>query len=264
MESRLGSLSLLSVETPSLQKRSIAEIIKEDNVRAHVLFYFGIRFYEYFDKTLEDVCQSHGLNVKQVVEGLEAPDRVNAEENLPLVTYPVDLIIEYLKHAHLLFIKNKLPYISKLVESFQPELEAFESIAKDLKTLFPLFLDDFIHHIYLEEDTLFRYILLLNSADRGDCNPAKLYYMMENNSLRNFASEHEKHDDEMEGIRKITHDYRVDESTPLHVKVIYSELIGLEKSLQTHARVENEILFPKAMALENQVKNRLMEKVKLN
>ncbi|HRI78135.1 MAG TPA: iron-sulfur cluster repair di-iron protein [Cyclobacteriaceae bacterium] len=216
------------MDTPSLQKRSIAEIIGEDNVRAYVLYYFGIRFYEFFDKTLEEVCQSHGLNVKQVVEGLEAPDRVSTADNLPLITYPVDLIIEYLKHAHLLFIKNKLPYISNLVESFKPGQKTFESIARDLKTLFPLFLDDFIHHIYLEEDTLFRYIMLLNSAERGEYNPAKLYYMMENNSLHNFASEHEKHDDEMEGIRRITQDYQVDEQTPLHVRVIFSELIALE------------------------------------
>jgi regulator of cell morphogenesis and NO signaling len=264
IECRFQFLSLLFMNTPSLQKKSIAEIVEQDNVRAFVLYYFGIRFYAYFDKTLEEVCLSHGLNVKQVVQELETPERIPSEESLPLASYPIDLIVEYLKHAHLLFIKHKLPYISKLVESFQPDHVAFEPIARDLKTLFPLFLDDFIHHIYLEEDTLFRYILLLNNVGRGDYNPARLYYMMERNSLHHFASEHEMHDDEMLGIRKITQDYRVDERTPLHVKVIYSELIGLEKSLQTHARVENEILFPKAMALENQVKSRLLEKVKLN
>ena len=45
---------------------------------------------------------------------------------------------------------------------------------------------------------------------------------------------------------------------------LYSELAGLEKSLQTHARIENEILFPKAMILENQVKELIQGKVKLN
>jgi regulator of cell morphogenesis and NO signaling len=181
-----------------------------------------------------------------------------------LLTYPIDLIIEYLKHAHFLFVKRKLPYISRLVESFKAEHKAYESIAKDLKTLFPLFVEDFVQHIYEEEAKLFRYIKMLDSADKGKFNPSKLYYMMERHSLQRFAVEHEVHDDEMEGIRKITHDYKVDGSTPLHVRVIYSELTALEKSLQVHARIENEILFPKAMMLENNIKTAYMERVKFN
>jgi len=45
---------------------------------------------------------------------------------------------------------------------------------------------------------------------------------------------------------------------------IYTELTQFEKSLQTHARIENEILFPKAMALENQMKRVFSERVKHN
>lgn len=251
------------MNTPELKSRRITEIVEQDNVRAYVLYYFGIRFYEYSDKTLEEVCRDRGLNVNQVVQELESPNHVLSEESLPLVSYPIDLIIEYLKHAHFLFVKHKLPYISKLVESFNPG-DTHAAIAKDLKTLFPLFVDDFIHHIYEEEDTLFRYISLLDKVGRERYNPSRLFYMMERHSLRRFSAEHEVHDDEMEGIRKITNDYSVNADTPLHVRVIYSELKELEKSLQTHARIENEILFPKAMVLENKVKQMFQEKIRLS
>jgi regulator of cell morphogenesis and NO signaling len=87
---------------------------------------------------------------------------------------------------------------------------------------------------------------------------------MEKNSVQKFAMEHEAHDDEMVGIRKITRDYELDSNSPLHVKVIYNELKAFEKSLITHATIENEILFPKAMALENKVKQLFFEKVKFN
>ena len=87
---------------------------------------------------------------------------------------------------------------------------------------------------------------------------------MERYSLQKFAVEHEAHDDEMVGIRKLTRDYSIKDETPLHVKVIYSELTGLEKSLKVHARIENEILFPKAMILENKLKKAFLERVKYN
>ncbi len=252
------------MEKAGLRNRRIADLVEQDNVRAYVLYYFGIRFYEYSEKTLEEVCHLRGLKVENMMKQLESPTHALSEESLPLITYPIDLIIEYLKHAHFLFLKRTLPYISRLVESFKAEHKAYESIAKDLKTLFPLFVEDFVHHIYEEEAKLFRYISMLDSADKGKFNPSRLYYMMERYSLRRFAAEHEVHDDEMEGIRKITQDYKVDGSTPLHVRVIYSELTALEKSLQVHARIENEILFPKAMMLETQIKTSYLEKVKFN
>lgn len=236
----------------------------QNNVRAYVLYYFGIKFYEYSEQTLEQVCADKGLKLDQVLVELESPTENFQEADLPLISYPIDLIIEYLKHAHFIFVKHKLPYIARLVETFKADHAEFELVEKDLKELFPLFLEDFIHHIYEEEDTLFGYIRVLERASKGVYNPSQLYYMLEKNSLQRFAMEHEAHDDEMQGIRRITRDYFLGADAPLHVKVIFSELLSFEKSLKTHARIENEILFPKAMMLENKVKRILEEKVKFN
>ena len=247
----------------ALKDRRIADLVDQNYVHAYVLFYFGIRFYEYSELTLEQVCNKKGLKTDQVVKELESPSHL-LETDLPLITYPVDLIIEYLKHSHFIFIKHKLPYIAKLVESFKANHDAYVPVERDLKLVFPLFVEDFIEHIYEEEDTLFTYIQALERAGRGDYLPSKLYYMFEKNSIRKFAIEHEAHDDEMEGIRKITKDYKIGSDTPLHVKVLYNELTAFEKSLITHARIENEILFPKAMTLENKVKAAFFEKSKFN
>ncbi len=62
----------------------------------------------------------------------------------------------------------------------------------------------------------------------------------------------------------MTKDYLITPDAPLHVKVIYCELMQFEKNLQEHARIENEILFPKAMLLESQVKMAFFEKAKWN
>jgi regulator of cell morphogenesis and NO signaling len=127
-----------------------------------------------------------------------------------------------------------------------------------------LFVEEFIEHIYEEEDTLFVYIQALERATKKQCNPSKLFYLMEKNSVQKFAMEHEMHDDVMDGIRRITKNYSLDSRSPLHVKVIYNELKEFEKSLITHARIENEILFPKAMVLENKVKMSFFDNVKYN
>lgn len=247
----------------ALKNTRIHELVDQNYVHAYVLFYLGIQFYEYSELTLAQVCQQRGLKVEQIIKELESPTHLQ-EADLPLISYPTDLIIEYLKHSHFLFIKHKLPYIVRLVESFKAQHDDYLHVERDLKMVFPLFVEDFIEHIYKEEDTLFHYIQALERASKGKFAPGKLFYLMEKNSVQKFAMEHEAHDDEMEGIRKITRDYKLLPRAPLHVKVIYNELKDFEKSLITHARIENEILFPKAMAIENKVKKRFFDLAKFN
>lgn len=247
----------------TLKDTRIAELVDQNYVHAYVLYYFGIRFYEHSSLTLEQVCQQRGLKVEQVIREMESPSYLR-EADLPLVSYPIDLIVEYLKHSHFLFIKHKLPYIARLVESFKANHPDYNAVERDLKIVFPLFVEDFIEHIYEEEDTLFSFIQEMERAAKLNYITTKLYYLLEKNSVHKFAMEHEAHDDEMEGIRNITRDYRLELTAPLHVKVLYNELKALESSLVTHARIENEILFPKAMALETKIKLAFAEKIKLN
>ena len=247
----------------ALKDTRISDLVDQNYVHAYVLFYFGIQFYEYSTLTLDQACKQRGLKTDQVIREMESPTYLQ-EADLPLVSYPIDLIIEYLKHSHFLFIKHKLPYIARLVETFKANHADYQSVERDLKIVFPLFVEDFIEHIYEEEDTLFSFIQSLERASRKSYIPTRLYYLLEKNSVQKFAMDHEAHDDEMEGIRNITKDYTLNANAPLHVKVLYSELKNFEKSLITHARIENEILFPKAMALENKVKLAFFEKTKFN
>jgi regulator of cell morphogenesis and NO signaling len=251
------------MDRSGLKNKRISELVDQNYVHAYVLFYFGIRFEDYSELTLEQVCEQRKLKVDQVIRELECPTHLQ-EADLPLVSYPIDLIIEYLKHSHFLFIKHKLPYIARLVESFKANHDDYLSIERDLKIVFPLFVEDFIQHIYEEEDTLFNFIQALERAAKGKYVPTKLYWQMEKNAVQRFAMDHEAHDDEMKGIRNITKDYNLSAKCPLHIKVLYNELKAFEKSLITHARIENDILFPKAMMLENQVKKMLAEKIQYN
>lgn len=247
-----------------INNRKITDLVEENFVYASVLHYFGIIFYDYSEKTLEQVCSEKGLNLQKVVQRLESVNKSDEQNDLSLYTYPIDLIIEYLKHTHYLFIKEKLPYIVRLIKNLKASHPKNHQIAEDLKFIFPLFVEDFIHHIYEEEDNLFSYILYLNNVFVNSFHPPVLFYKMEKYSIRRYATEHEVHDDEMSGIRSITNNYTLQDNADLHMKVVYAELEAFEKELKIHASVENEILFPKALMLEKEVKKIFIEKILLN
>lgn len=231
---------------------SIHQIVDENYVNAYVLHYFGIAFYEYSDKTLEQVCTEKGLKLETVLKKMASITEVPILTPLSLSEYPIELIIEFLKHTHHKFVKESLTYVSNLIQKID---DVNLAIVQDLKFVFPIFVQEFIEHIYEEEDTFFNYILLLNRAiEKGNINLISLETEIQNNSLEKFVKEHDSHDDVMKGLRTITNNYETNENTSLHLKVIYSALQQLETDLLNHARIENEVLFPKAVLLERKVK----------
>ncbi|MCC5921596.1 MAG: iron-sulfur cluster repair di-iron protein [Cyclobacteriaceae bacterium] len=237
-----------------LYSKPLVELISEDYVLGYVLHYLGIDFYNYDEQTLEEVCRKHRIGPEMVFEGLR---KLRSLEELSLAkvnAYPIELIIEYLKHSHYTFIKHKLPYIAGMIKDLPQEGGAEElQLVNDLKMVFPLFVEDFIQHVYEEEDGLFRHVERLRAAMKGDAQSVSaLVRAAFQTKVQEFALDHDFHDDEMRGIREITDGYAISEKTPLHIRVIFSEMLDFERALQRHSQIENEILFPKALRLETQ------------
>ncbi len=237
-----------------LLKRTITDLVSENHVRASVLYYFGVKFYDYKIETLEEVCTKLGLNADSVISGMDlvVDERVSTQNQLK--AYPAELVTEYLKHAHYLFVKKRLPYIGQLIDGIKEVDFRYKSLSDDLKSIFPMFVEDFIHHIYEEEDTLFSYVDKLSRFLSSGKGASEIYYLMERFSVREFALDHEAHENEMEGFRKFTNDYRYCNEADLHIKVLFTELKRFERDLLIHAKIEDEILFPKIMQLERQAK----------
>jgi len=100
-----------------LAQRTINSIIDENFVFAKVLDYFGVAFYKYSGHTLEALCKEKNLPLDKVLRNMERYKPQSQFDKNTIATYPVDLIIEYLKHSHHIFIKQKLPYLARLIKA---------------------------------------------------------------------------------------------------------------------------------------------------
>lgn len=245
-------------------QRKIKDLVAEHYVFASVLYYLGIEYYEFEEDSLEKVCTTKGLNCATVVLELEQITNNQEIDNLKLLGLPLDLVIEYLKHAHFLFIKKDLPFLVKMINQLGHKTSQYAAVQRELREVFPLFVEDFVHHIYEEEDTLFDYILQLKKIEAAHQNPSGFFFKHQKFSIQKFAMDHEVHDDEMKSINYILDQFPPEQDGELNFNVLYAALKRFEKKLSIHAKIENEILFPKALMLEKQVRRRLETLVKLN
>ncbi|MDN3687041.1 hemerythrin domain-containing protein [Cyclobacterium jeungdonense] len=244
-------------------KKSVADLVSENHILAGVLHYFGISFFQHETHSLEEACQAHKVNPAQVIAALEdwASRKEPTKEELYL--HPIELVVGYLKKKHRYFVRQALPFLSSMVDGIELAT-GHKNLMTDLRLMFPLFVDDFIHHIHEEEDTLFRRIDLLQDIDAAVLPLAEAIQVFTLPSIAIMASDHEAHDDEMEGIRKLTNDYQIPVSATVSLKVLFHELQQLEKELKIHAKIENELLFPKAIELEKEVKRKITLQIKSN
>ncbi|MFY0654272.1 MAG: iron-sulfur cluster repair di-iron protein [Cyclobacteriaceae bacterium] len=235
-----------------MTNKAIEYLVDENYVYAKVLDYFGVRFYDNREKTLGEVCKENDLQESQLISFLDGIDKKKPSTE-DLKKYPARLIVEYLKHSHQLFIKDRLPYILKLINAIEDQGDAH--LISDLKFILPLFVEDFIKHIYEEEDRFFHYVVTLEKVLNSNNASASFGLNSGDFSIQEFALHHGNSDDEMKGIRGITQDYQISEIEDVHLKVILQELQQFDQELTHHASIENQILFPKAMQLEKRLHN---------
>jgi len=245
------------------EKTSIGDLVSENYVFAAVLHYFGISFYQYETDSLEKVCYKHKVNPRQLISQLESWAKQKDPSLEDLYLNPIELLVAYLKKKHYYFVRQELPFLSNIISGIKPE-HGYEQLMCDLRIMFPMFVEDFIHHIHEEESRLFKRIELLQDIEDGEFSTIDALTILEKNPVDHLADQHEIHDDEMQGIRKLTKNYFLEDAAPLSMKVLYHELQNFEKELAIHAKIEDELLFPKAVELEKEALRKIRKQIRTN
>lgn len=234
-------------------EKTVGEVVNENYVYARALHYLGIDFFEEPDRKLKEICKERGLERQQVIKSFYQFDSCNRFSFDELKSYPIELLTEYLKHAHHVFIKDKLPYIVHLVKKWDR--------SEGLKDLLPEFVEDFIKHIYEEEDTTFKYIELLCAIKKGSTKaPFNLMMDFESYSLESEFEEHQD-EDEFGAIRALMSSF---DPENLHDRVLIHEVQAFDREMIYHAEIENNIFFPKAIELEASVHQKIKILTSLN
>ncbi len=240
----------------TLESKKVFELISSDFKYAKALDSFGIDFFKYYNFTIGELCAKKGISSSSLFGYRVAMDESFDLDIDTLQSTPLNLLIEYLKHNHGYFIKNKLPYIKNLIANLTIEDKKFKFF-NDLKFIFPLFYEDFVDHILEEEKHVFTFIQALYYVHDDYRSHVKLFFDMKKISLKEIAKEHLEEDSEMSGIRGLTNNYSIKNIDNLHLKVIYQELESFDRDLELHSKIENEIMFPRAIALQDKISDKI-------
>lgn len=225
----------------------VGGLVAADYRTASVFKKYGIDFCCNGNRSIADACQKKNMQTTALIEDLQQTTQQRTTETADFNAWPLDLLADYIEKKHHRYVAGKiqeiLPFLHKVARVHGPkhpelvEVEAlFKESASELST-----------HMQKEEMILFPFIRKMVTADG---HPVQTPFGTVQNPIRMMMDEHETEGERFRRIASLTNQYLPPADACNTYRVTFSLLEEFEDDLHCHIHLENNILFPKAVAME--------------
>ena len=227
------------------EQQTVGEIVAADWRAAAIFEEYGIDFCCGGRRTLADACRLSGTDAAALQRALAQLASSAPVEDAS--AWSIDQLLDHIIETHHTYVRAALPrilrYLSKLTHvhgTRHPELarifEEFEVLGRDL-----------LQHLRKEEGVLFPYIREL--GEHGLPGPSPFGTV--ENPIRMMEREHEGAGRQLNEIRRLSGNYTAPPDGCATYRICFEELRRFEHDLHRHVHLEDNILFPRAVALES-------------
>jgi len=233
----------------------ISDIVRHDYRTADVFRKYGIDFCCGGKWPLDIVCKNKNLEVEMVMGELQNIVRqASSNAALDFDNWEIDFLTDYILNVHHRYLKKALVETKELVNKFLdghrkkfPELEEIEVIIGQFIKVMP-------PHMRQEEEIFFPYIKQIYHAYMHHESYAKLLIRTLRKPIEEvMLKEHEATGLNLHRLRTITNNYIPPDKACLTHKVTLAKLKELDNDLVQHIHLESNILFPKAIKMEQEL-----------
>jgi regulator of cell morphogenesis and NO signaling len=109
-----------------------------------------------------------------------------------------------------------------------------------------------VPHMLKEEQVLFPYLARLEEAASAGLPVPPPFFGTVNHPVRMMSVEHDQAGELLQALRATAQGYVVPSDACPSYRALYQALVEFEADLHQHIHLENNILFPRAVALEEQ------------
>jgi regulator of cell morphogenesis and NO signaling len=236
-------------------EQTLGEIAAKDLRKAQIFKKYGLDFCCGGKKTVKQACAAKGLDVTKVEYELQQADKNFSTRPLPYNDWSLDFLADYIVNTHHSYIKQSLPdmttYATKVARvhgSRHPELLAIYQLVEEINT-------ELSAHLVKEERVLFPYIKELVTSEKRAQTMQATHFGTVQNPISIMELEHETVGKALEEIRTLSNNFALPQDACASYSLLYRMLDEFEDDLHTHIHLENNILFPKALALEKKLSN---------
>jgi regulator of cell morphogenesis and NO signaling len=181
-----------------------------------------------------------------------------ASPHIPEATAPVDwpdlgVLVRHIVDIHHSYVRRAIPNITLALHQLVNQHASGHPELHSVRQAFAQLGEELLTHMEKEENILFPYITELVVAHRGTERFPPSPFGTIANPVRMMEDDHQEALTVTATLRSLTRDYTPAPDWRKEDAACYAELARFEADLRTHIDLENRVLFPRALDLEERM-----------
>jgi regulator of cell morphogenesis and NO signaling len=237
-----------------LHTKTVREIALAMPITTRVFEEYKIDYCCHGHVNFDEACIHAGLNPETVMEKIDGVvgDLGNRELDW-LQTAALAEVIDYIIDKHHAYTRDEMTQLTPLMNKVATRHGDHLPSLIDLKATFQELCDEMFPHMIKEENVLFPYIEEMESRREKKMSPAFPPFATVRNPVGMMTIEHEQAGELLVKMRELTDNYTLPDWACPSFTALYHRMAELESDLHQHIHLENNLLFPKAVAMEQEL-----------
>ncbi|HLJ78234.1 MAG TPA: iron-sulfur cluster repair di-iron protein [Acidobacteriaceae bacterium] len=229
---------------------TVRDIALENPAAIRVFEKFGIDYCCGGRKPLAQACEERALEMSAVLAALSAADVPAEPGGTDWSTAPLGALCEHIISKHHAYVRAEIPRLQFFAGKVAARHGETHPELLRIKDLTETICEEMTQHMGKEELVLFPYITKLE-RNIATCGPPSLgCFGTVRNPIRMMMAEHDAAGSIMAEMRQQSGDYTAPDGACPTYRGFYQSLAEFERDLHRHVHLENNILFPRAIELE--------------
>jgi regulator of cell morphogenesis and NO signaling len=231
---------------------TVRELALENTAATRVFEKLGIDYCCGGNKSLGDACRASNLCVDQVIDSLEmAEEAAHAtKKDRNWQTEPLVDLVVHIKNTHHKYTREELARLVPLLDKVCSVHEKNHPELHQVRASFQTLVQELMTHMMKEERVLFPYIVRMEESviQKEMLLPSPFGSVQ--NPVSMMEHEHDSAGNALLAMREASCGYKAPGDGCISYKTLYKALADFEADLHQHIHLENNILFPRAIAME--------------
>ncbi|NTS42301.1 iron-sulfur cluster repair di-iron protein [Flavisolibacter sp. BT320] len=232
---------------------TVGQIAAKDLRKAEVFRKYGIDFCCGGKKSLKQVCDEKGLDLA-VVEAALVNAQATEKAGEHFDRWSLDFLADYIYNKHHVYYYDEGPVISDLLTKVLIRHGDHYPVLHAIYDLYKTLAEELGSHFAKEEKIVFPFVkALVQAKASGNTESLRSQFSL-SEPVKMMEEEHEAAGGILDALQKLTNGYTAPDGACNSFQFLYKKLKALDEDLHQHIHLENNILFPKALALEKELR----------
>jgi regulator of cell morphogenesis and NO signaling len=230
--------------------KTVRDFALENPAATRIFERLGIDYCCGGNRTLEQACATANLPIDEVLRSIETATAAaeGTERDWPMA--PLGELIAHIQSTHHEYTRGEIEALPQLIDKVFVVHGAAHPELEQIRDTFAGLADELRMHMMKEEMMLFPYVLRMEQAAARKAPVMPPPFGTVANPVAMMVHEHDSAGEALREIRAASNGFTAPEGACTSFRTLYQRLATFEADLHQHIHLENNILFPRAIAME--------------